>query len=185
MKDAILMVDDEPHVISSLKRALIDDSYDIHTALSGAEGLDILKKHPIKVVISDERMPEMNGAEFLSRVKIKYPDTIRMLLTGHTDLDAAIRAVNDGEIYRFFTKPWDDHELKLTILSALERYNLEEENRRLLKMVRRQAVDLKLLEKRFPSITELNRDENGTIILPDISPDEFSQIVARCEQEYS
>ncbi len=92
-----------------------------------------------------------------------------------------MKAVNDGEIYRFFTKPWNDLELRLAIRSALERFNLEEENRRLLKIVKRQAMELKVLEKRYPEITRLERDENGNIVIDDIPEEEFNRILKECE----
>ncbi len=184
MQDSILLVDDEPNVISSLKRALLDEPYEIYSAGSAAEGLKLLDRRQVKVIISDERMPGMTGAEFLSAVKERMPETLRIMLTGHATLEAAMNAVNSGEIYRFFVKPWNDIELKLAIRSALEKYNLEAENRRLLKIVRRQALDLKLLERKYPSITKLEKDESGNLILPEMSEVEFSEILAQCEKEY-
>jgi two-component system probable response regulator PhcQ len=185
VEDSILLVDDEPNVISSLKRALMDEPYDIYSAGSAREGLKVLEQSRIKVIVSDERMPGMTGAEFLSAVKERNPETLRIMLTGHASIEAAMTAVNSGEIYRFFVKPWNDVELKLAIRSALEKYNLEAENRRLLRIVRRQAVDLKLLERKYPSITKLDKDERGNLILPDMSETEFSEILAECEREFS
>ena len=158
MQDSILLVDDEPNVISSVKRALLDQPYEIYSAGSGAEGLKLLDQKQIKVIISDEMMPVMTGAEFLSAVKKqRMPETLRIMLTGHASLEAAMNAVNSGEIYRFFVKPWNDIELKLAIRSALEKYNLEAENRRLLKIVKRQALDLKLLERKYPKHYEARK----------------------------
>ena len=185
MQDTILIVDDEPNVISSLKRALVDEPYAIYSVNSGEEGLKLLKQHKIKLIISDERMPGMAGSDFLSLAKKEFPDTIRIMLTGHASIDAAMKAVNKGEIYRFFTKPWDEIELKIAIRMALEKYNLEAENKRLLKIVKRQAVDLKIIEKKYPSITELEKDKDGRIVLPEISQKEFDSIVAQIEKEYS
>jgi DNA-binding NtrC family response regulator len=184
MQDSILLVDDEPNVVASLKRALLDEPYEIYSAGSGAEGLKLLEQRRIKVIISDEMMPGMTGAEFLSKVKERMPETLRIMLTGHASIEAAMAAVNSGEIYRFFAKPWDDTGLKLAIRSALEKYNLETENRRLLMIVKRQALDLKLLERKYPSITKLEKDESGNLILPDMSETEFSEILAQCEKEY-
>lgn len=166
--DTILIVDDEKGVLSSLKRALVDEPYEIFTASSGTEGLEVIKKHRIKLVISDERMPGMSGSEFLTTVKETAPETVRIMLTGHASIDAAMKAVNSGEIYRFFSKPWDDVQLRLAIRSALEKYNLEAENRELLKTVRRQADELGQLEQKFPGITSLRKDEDGNVILEDI-----------------
>ncbi len=179
MTDTILLVDDEQSVISSLKRVLMEGSYEIYTANSGAEGLDILKSNRIKLVVSDEKMPGMTGTEFLTTVKNLFPGTIRIMLTGHANIQAAMNAVNNGEIYRFFAKPWDDLEIKLSIKSAIDRFNLEEENRRLLKTVKRQAGELKELEMKHPGITSLERDEAGNVILEDFtdSDKDISEIV--------
>lgn len=158
MVNAILIVDDEPNVISALRRALQDEPYLIHSAGSGEEGLEIIQRHKIAVVVSDERMPGMSGVDFLSNVKRKSPQTIRIMLTGQASFEAAMDAVNHGEIFRFFTKPWDDVELKLSIRFALERYRLEEMNRQLLELTRRQAQTLKIIEQRYPEVGKLSDD---------------------------
>ncbi|MFQ3598514.1 MAG: response regulator [Chloroherpetonaceae bacterium] len=101
----ILLVDDEPMVLSSLSR-LLEDDYTVHTANGGTQALEIVKREPIKVVISDQRMPGMLGHEVLRQVKLISPNTIRMLLTGYSDLDAIISSVNAGEIFRYINKPW-------------------------------------------------------------------------------
>lgn len=184
MKHQILIVDDEQAVISALRRSLIDEPYEVLTANSGAEGLTILGEKDIKVIISDERMPGMSGADFLSAANEKYPHTVRMMLTGHASLESAMRAVNRGEIYRFFTKPWNDLELRLALRSAIDKYDLEAENRKLLRIVRRQALDLRMLERCYPTITKLDRDDEGNLLLPDMSESEFSDVLAQCEQEF-
>ena len=121
----ILMVDDEPNVISSLKRIFRDEPYDIYEANSASEGLEMFKNHPIHVVISDERMPEVSGSEFLAMVRDKYPRTIRILLTGYASIEAAMKAINKGEIFRFFTKPWDETEIREAVRAAIVRYNID------------------------------------------------------------
>lgn len=131
-EDNILIVDDEPHVLAALKRAFISEPYKIFTAESAAEGLEILKTHRIKVVISDEKMPGMPGSEFLSIVRAQFPYAIRIMLTGHPNMDILMKSINDGELYRFITKPWDDIELRLIVRNALEKYTLEEANRGLI-----------------------------------------------------
>ncbi|MCL5236871.1 MAG: response regulator [Nitrospirae bacterium] len=183
-EDSILIVDDEPNVIAAIKRIFIHEPYEIFSGGSASEGMEVLRTHPVKVVISDERMPGITGSEFLSRVRRDFPGAIRIMLTGHASITTAMKAVNEGEIYRFLTKPWDDIELRLTVQTALDKYNLEEENRRLLKIVRQQALNLKLIERQFPGITKLDRSEDGKITLPDISEDEMSEIIAQCERDY-
>jgi DNA-binding NtrC family response regulator len=179
--DTILIVDDEPHVISALRRGLDDEAYLITGATGAAEALLLMAGHSFKVVISDEKMPGMDGAEFLALVKERYPETVRIMLTGHASIEATMRAVNSGEIYRFFTKPWDEIELKLAIGSALEKYDLERENRRLLRTVRRQSQELRYLEKSYPGISELRMDAGGAIrIDTEVSEEEIARIISEC-----
>lgn len=183
MNNPILLVDDEVNVLSSLTRALFDEPYQVTCAKSGEEALELMASQPFKLVISDERMFGMQGSELLAIVKERYPDTLRILLTGHATLEAAMKAVNQGEIYRFFTKPWNDTELKFAIRSAIERYDLEAENRRLLATVKSQAMEIKVLEKRYPGISRVEKDDRGSFVLPELSEGEISQLMAECEQE--
>lgn len=183
MVSKILLVDDEPNVLSALTRSLFDEPYQIVTELSGETALERMKNEQIKVVVSDEKMARMSGSEFLSQVREQYPHTVRIMLTGHATLDAAMRAVNEGEIYRFFSKPWDDLVLKFAIRSAIEKYDLEEENRRLLKTIRHQSMELRLLERRYPGISRVEKDSTGKFVIPDVSDDELRKIMSECEQE--
>jgi two-component system, probable response regulator PhcQ len=184
MKNTILLVDDEANVLSALQRALFDEPFEVLTAISGEEGLKQLLAHRAKIVISDERMPGMDGSAFLSAVKEQYPETVRIMLTGNASLESAMKAVNCGEIYRFLTKPWQDLELKLAIASAIEKFDLEEENRRLLRTIRNQAVEIKLLERQFPGIARHGKNAAGVFVLPDISDDDLAAIIAEFEKKY-
>lgn len=123
--NTILLVDDEEHVLSSLRRVLADEPYEVLCATSGDEALNLLDSTPCKVVVTDERMIGMQGSDLLIRIKERYPHTKRILLTGQATVEALRKAVNQGEIYRFYTKPWDNEELKIAIRSAIERYDLE------------------------------------------------------------
>ena len=123
MERTLLLVDDEQNILSALSRLFRRDGYQILTATSGREGLLLLAKNKVGVVLSDQRMPEMNGSEFLSRVRELYPDTIRIVLSGYTDLATVIGAVNRGAIYRFLTKPWDDDLLREHIREAFRHQN--------------------------------------------------------------
>lgn len=183
MKNVVLLVDDEQNVLAALKRALVDEPYELLTAGSGEEGLAALARDEIKVVVSDERMPGMGGAEFLARVREHYPETVRIMLTGHADVEATMKAVNRGEIYRFFTKPWSEVEIRLALRSALEKFDLEEENRRLLRTVKRQSAELKVLSARYPGIADLERDEQGSILI-EVDDEELAAIIERCNVEY-
>jgi CheY-like chemotaxis protein len=114
----LLLVDDEPNILASLKRLLRRDGYHILTANSGAEGLELLKSNHVDVIVSDQRMPQMMGTEFLKQVKQTYPDTVRLVLSGYTDLQSITDAINEGAIYKFLTKPWEDEQLLRTIKEA-------------------------------------------------------------------
>jgi FixJ family two-component response regulator len=131
MERTILLVDDEENILRSLKRLLRRDGYNILTANGGQAGLDVLRENEVGVIISDQRMPEMTGVKFLSKVKELYPDTVRMVLSGYTDLTSVTDAINEGAIYKFLTKPWDDELLRENVANAFEYYELKEENRRL------------------------------------------------------
>jgi len=125
----------------------------------------------------------MQGSEFLTLVRENYPDTIRIMLTGHATLEAAMKAVNEGEIYRFFSKPWNDHDLIFALRSAIEKFDLEAENRCLLATIKQQSLEIKVLEKRYPGISRVEKDSKGTFVLPDISDEEIVRLMAECEQE--
>ncbi|MDD2309119.1 MAG: response regulator [Desulfuromonadaceae bacterium] len=183
MKNRILLVDDESNVLSALKRALFDEPLEITSATSAEAALEIMAKDQFKVVVSDERMIGMQGAEFLAQVRTLHPRTIRIMLTGHATLEAAMKAVNEGEIYRFFAKPWDDQSLKFAIRSAIEKYDLEAENRRLLATVKQQSLEIKILEKRYPGISRVEKNGAGVFVLPDIPDDEITLMLAECDRE--
>jgi len=134
----LLFVDDERNILSSLKRLFRPRGYRIITALSGKEGLAVMEKESVDLVISDMRMPEMDGAAFLEQAANRWPDTVRILLTGYSDLTSTIAAVNKGQIYRYISKPWEDNDLLLTAKRALERQRLEA-------LTRRQNAQLKEL----------------------------------------
>lgn len=138
----LLLVDDEENIVRSLRRLLRRDGYEILTATSGQEGLEVLAEHEVGVILSDQRMPGMTGTEFLSRVKDLYPDTVRMVLSGYTDLQAVTDAINRGAIYRFLTKPWDDDLLRDNVRQAFEHYEIYAENRRLTAELQRANEEL-------------------------------------------
>ncbi len=184
MNNRILLVDDEANVLTSLKRALFEETMEIVTATSAEEALGIMATQGFKVVISDERMAGMQGAEFLALVRGRYPETVRIMLTGHATLDAAMRAVNEGEIYRFFSKPWDDNDLIFATRSAIEKFDLEAENRRLLATIKTQAKELKALEKHYPGISAVERDQRGSLVLPELTDTEMRELFNECEERY-
>ncbi|TAK63294.1 HD domain-containing phosphohydrolase [Methylobacter sp.] len=144
---AILFVDDEANVLKALRRLFHNEQYITYFASSGAEGLEILRQNTVDLVVSDMRMPEMNGAEFLTQVFMQWPETIRILLTGYADFQSTIDAVNNGRIYNHCNKPWNDEELKLLVRNALEQKRLREERDRLSDIVHQQNKELKELNE--------------------------------------
>ena len=140
---SLLLVDDEPSILSSLRRLLRTGGYQIHTAESGQAGLEILEHEAVDLVISDMRMPEMDGAKFLELVRQRWPATTRILLTGYADVNSTIAAINRGEVYRYVAKPWEDNDLMLVVREALEGARLRSENIRLQALTQAQNEELK------------------------------------------
>lgn len=143
----LLLVDDEPGVLAALRRVFQRQNYQLHFARNGIEALKILEQHEIQLVISDFLMPEMNGSELLARVRERWPDTIRIMLTGHANTEAVMGSIKEGAVYRFILKPWNDDDLRLTIALALEQHALQQRNRALEQHNLKQHRDLETLAK--------------------------------------
>ena len=141
----LLFVDDEPNVLKSLRRLFRAAEYNVYLAEGGQAGLALLQQHPIDLIISDMRMPQMDGAEFLAQAAQRWPETVRILLTGYADIESTIAAVNNGKIYSYFSKPWEDNELKILVNNALEQKRLREQRQQLFEIVNRQNQQLKEL----------------------------------------
>jgi len=131
MVRTLLLVDDEENITSALTRLLRRDGYNILRANSGKAGLELLKSNQVGVIISDQRMPEMSGTEFLTKVKVLYPDTVRIVLSGYTELKSVTEAINQGAVYKFLTKPWEEDQLRANVEDAFQRHELTVENARL------------------------------------------------------
>ncbi len=138
----ILCVDDEPNILSSLRRMLSLEGFQVSTAESGADALTMLAKEPVDVVISDLQMPHMSGTDLLRQIHQQWPKTMRLMLTGASDMSGAIQAINQGEIYRYIAKPWNDEELISTLQSALAFANLANEHDRLEALTQAQKESL-------------------------------------------
>lgn len=146
----LLFVDDEQNIISALKRLMRNEGYEIHSANSGTEALQLLENsEPFELIVSDFRMPGMTGTELLSEVHRLYPDTIRIILSGYSEVTAILNAINEGAIYKYFTKPWNDENLKLDIRRAVEQQRLKQDNTKLADEVARQNVVLKELNRQL------------------------------------
>ena len=170
-KRNIILVDDEPAVLSALQRILHNVNYNLIMCASVAEAkIEIEKMRDlIDVVISDNRMPECSGVDFLSELRRVYPEIVRIMLTGHSDLEDAKKAINDGQVYRFLLKPCDADEMRTTVRHALAHKDLWEENRTLLKKVEEHEKILNEIETKYPGIMEIKKDSLGIIEIEDDS----------------
>jgi response regulator RpfG family c-di-GMP phosphodiesterase len=155
----VLCVDDEPNILSALRRTLRADRHRVLIAQSGPEALDLLEREPVDIVISDMRMPGMDGAALLERVHQRWPSNIRVLLTGHADTSAAVAAINRGRIFRYLTKPWDDGELRAVVRQGVDLLQLERERARLEALTTRQNLELRDANERLEQRVSERTDE--------------------------
>lgn len=176
---SLLIVDDEPNVLSALRRLCQNGAIlpaipnpSITTFTSPIEALKYIDDHPVDLVLSDYRMPDMDGATFLACVKEREPDTARIIMSACSDIDGIVRAVNHAGIFRFVSKPWSDPDLKAAIIEVLAHRGLLLENRRLADEVRaqqnvitRQQLELERLERESPGITKVRWTEDGGVLL--------------------
>lgn len=179
-KKRILIVDDDHSVLKALVRTLNDEDYEVLTAESAVEAKSIIERQKVHLIISDVVMPGTSGTKLLGWVRQHHPDIIRTLFTGQADLNVVMRAVNEGEIYRFFIKPWDTVELKLSIRLGLEKYALEKERKILLDIVKQQRSDLDRIEDEFPGITKVKRDMTDAVVLDELSDNDREEIEQWC-----
>lgn len=178
----VLFVDDARPLLDALVVALRKEPYVVLTASSGTEGLAVLAQRPVDVVVSDEMMPGMSGGEFLGIVRKLYPHTIRIVLTGQASLDSAIRAINEGAVYRFLTKPCSAVDLAQTIRNALEMKELTLASTSLLGTARRQRHLIEQLEVANPGISRVERTGDGCIV---VEPDDLpvADLIVEMRQE--
>lgn len=152
----VLFLDDEESIIDGVKRLFIREPYEIFATTKVADARAALAKYKIKVVVSDYRMPDISGTQFLQEVKEHYPDTVKVLFTGYTDFSAAEEAINVGEVYRFISKPWKTTELLSTIRQCIEHYDL------LLK-ARTKEEELELSNKKLKAMYEMQKEFTSTV----------------------
>ncbi len=157
----LLFVDDEEGVLNALRRIFLEENYEILTSPSADHALAVMEKTRVHLVVSDHRMPGMTGAELLKTIKERWPETIRIMLTGYADVHSIMGAVKDGAVYKFITKPWNDEDLRLTISLALQQYVLMQENRKLREITHRQHLKI----KNFASLFEENRSVLASILV--------------------
>src|SRR3954469_18995094 len=153
-KHTLLVVDDEPDVVKSVQDLLRFD-YKVLGATRATEGLRLLAQQPVHVVLTDQRMPEMTGVDFLRHLRDTHPDMVRLLVTGYADIRAVIDAINEGNVYRYITKPWEPEELQAVVREAVERYDLLAERRRLMEELKGKNEELKQTNAELSRANEL------------------------------
>ncbi len=166
----ILFVDDEENILKSIKRSLIDEPYEVLLANSGEKALEVLKENSVSVIVTDMRMPEMSGIELLEIVKKKYPDIVRIVLTGYSQITTLMAAINSGQIYRYLVKPWKlEEEFKPTLKQALEYHRLLVERKQMVKNLKLKTLELqnqiKEKELLIKQIEESNRKKKEILSL--------------------
>ncbi len=157
----LLFVDDEAGVLRALVRIFLEENYEILTASSAKEALACMGQNRVHLIISDHRMPGMTGAQLLKEVKERWPETIRIMLTGYADVQSIMGAVNEGAVYKFVTKPWNDEDLRLTVSLALQQYVLIQENRKLKEITKKQRLKI----KKYSHLFNENRSLMGQILV--------------------
>lgn len=173
----LLLVDDEPNIVAALKRLLRGERYQIYSAHSGQEGLDLLAQHAIDVIVSDQRMPGMLGVDFLRKSKQLYPDTIRIMLSGYTELQSVTDAVNEGAIYKFLTKPWEDELLRKQIADAFRVKEIADDNARLYLELHTANQELAAANQRMERLLrETGHEHHLDSAAPAIAPDMLRQL---------
>lgn len=166
MEMSVLFVDDEIHILNSLNRLLRKEPYTVITASSGEEGLEILRKHDVSVIVSDYRMPKMTGVEFLNQAKKIRKDAIRIILSGYADSKVILDAINKGEVYRFFTKPWDEIKLIESIRQSLLHFKFVEEHRSMFSQMNLKNIYLENLIKKSDQNMKVVQDILAHIPVP-------------------
>jgi DNA-binding NtrC family response regulator len=161
----ILIVDDEERILKAIERVFRKEKFDFFTATSGEAGLKLLEMREFDLVMSDQNMPEMDGLTFLQKVKAEQPHTLTIMLTGAREMDVAVQAINEAGVYKFIMKPWDDEDLKITVRRALESLDLVRERNALRERVKSRDTLLRNLEKEHPGITQVEKDDDGYLIL--------------------
>lgn len=172
----IQLVDDEPNILNALRRLLKPQNWEIYTYSSVEEALGGLLEHEFAVIVSDYQMPTADGVTYLQFAKQRQPHALRLVLSAYGDRESMIKAINQAEVYRFLSKPWDDYEIVAAIKSAIDIYQLRAENEKLLsrvseqsEMIRAREQELLRLEVEHPGITRVSRDTDGSIVIDDIT----------------
>ncbi len=170
-------------MVFAFQRTLLDEPYDIRFAFDGEKALKILDRDPVKVIICDERMPRLSGIELLSLAKKRHPAVVRIMITGVAEMETAMKAVNLVEVYRFFLKPWNDIELVAALRCAVKKHDLDAWKRRLPKTASIRIVGFERMKRRCAGIAKLDRDDQGNILIPELTEEEIAGLLSRLEIE--
>ncbi len=181
MTHTILIVDDDENILSSMKRSLRNENYEVLCASNAEEAFGLLRKNVVDLIVSDQDMPGMQGIEFLKKTIHEFPEVVRFVLTGNATLDVAIQAINEGAVTRFFAKPCNIVDLVVSIRQSLEHKALLHQSKRLLQSVKSKNKVLKQLENEHPGITKVKRDHAGNILVDKI-PDDFQSFLLEINQ---
>ncbi|KFX69213.1 response regulator receiver protein [Pseudomonas taeanensis MS-3] len=171
----IQLLDDEQHVLSALRRLLHPYDWEVHVFSDAQLALQALTEHEYAVIVSDLKMPEVDGITYLQFARQRQPNALRILLSAHGDRQSMLQAINQAEIYRFISKPWADFEVETALRTAIDLFLLRDENQRLLLQLRQQQSDLERqeqellrLEAEYPGITRVHRDNDGSVLIDEI-----------------
>ncbi|MCA9754395.1 MAG: response regulator [Candidatus Eisenbacteria bacterium] len=178
----VLFVDDDSNLLSGLRRSLRNEPFSILVAESAKDALSLLEKEDIDVLVADDRMPGMLGTELLQHVRESHPDVLRILMTGYADFETAMRAINEGAVFRFLTKPCKESELLIALHAALHQRELLLENRRLLDLMRRRRDEVRELREGASGLRGVVKDDSGAIVIGGVL-DDLSSIVQQMEEE--
>jgi len=185
----VLCVDDEVNILNSIKRLLFMEDYELLTTNNADEALELLKAREAQLVISDHRMPRMTGIELLQKVKDIHPLSIRVILSGHVDVNIIVDAINKGEVYRFVTKPWNDEELKSTIRQCLDHYDVVQENLELTRRIQEQNEQLRRMNGELEQVVldrtfylRMSQDILDDLPIPVVGVDDRGRLIL-CNHE--
>lgn len=185
-RPTLLLVDDEEHILSALRRVLRGEPYELLTACGGSEALALLAANDVDLVVSDARMPGLDGPTLLAEVQRRWPCALRILLTGATDLDTSVRAINQGQIYRYLGKPWNDDELRVTLRQALAHQHAEREHQRLERLTLEQNQSLQELNANLEQrVNDRTAELQQTADMLDLAYDELRRSYVTATEVFS
>jgi len=168
-KHKILVVDDEQKVLNSLTRLFKrNNKLTLITTDSPMKALKIIEKTNVDLIITDQRMPQMTGVELLERILKKYPHIITIILTGYSDIDIVLKAINEIGVYKFILKPWENEDLYWTIVRALEMLEVIDENKKMHYELKKREAYMRKLENEYPGISRVKKGVNGSVIIDDM-----------------